>query len=76
MAVGVIGLGYVGLPLAVAFAEEGHDVVALDVDRRKVDELRAGRSYIEDVADDALAAVAPRIEATTRFAELAAATRS
>ncbi len=63
-------MGYVGLPLAVAFAAEGHDVVAVDIDRRKVDALRAGRSYIEDVADDALAAVAPRIEATTHFAEL------
>ncbi|MDP1847194.1 MAG: nucleotide sugar dehydrogenase [Solirubrobacteraceae bacterium] len=70
MAVGVIGMGYVGLPLAVAFAAEGHDVIAVDIDRRKVDALRAGRSYIEDVADEALAAVAPRIEATTHFAEL------
>ena len=63
-------MGYVGLPLAVAFAAEGHDVIAVDIDRRKVDELRAGRSYIEDVADEALAAVAPRIEATTHFADL------
>ncbi|MCA1569017.1 MAG: nucleotide sugar dehydrogenase [Chloroflexi bacterium] len=70
MTVGVIGMGYVGLPLAVAFAAEGHDVVAVDIDRRKVDALRAGRSYIEDVADEALAAVAPRIEATTRFDDL------
>jgi UDP-N-acetyl-D-glucosamine dehydrogenase len=70
MAVGVIGMGYVGLPLAVAFAAEGHDVVAVDVDRRKVDALRAGESYIEDVGDAVLAAVAPRIQATTHFAEL------
>ena len=63
-------MGYVGLPLAVAFAAEGHDVVAVDIDRRKVDALRAGESYIEDVDDDVLAAVAPRIEATTHFAEL------
>src|SRR5919112_6207345 len=70
MSVGVIGLGYVGLPLAVAFAAEGRDVIAVDIDRRKVDALRAGQSYIEDVGDDALAAVAPRIEATTHFAEL------
>ncbi|HEV2058335.1 MAG TPA: nucleotide sugar dehydrogenase [Solirubrobacteraceae bacterium] len=71
MAVGVIGMGYVGLPLAMAFAAEGRDVVAVDIDRRKVDALRAGRSYIEDVADEVLAAAAPRITATTRFAELA-----
>jgi len=63
-------MGYVGLPLAVAFAAEGHDVVAVDIDRRKVDALRAGESYIEDVADETLAVVAPRIEATTHFAEL------
>jgi UDP-N-acetyl-D-glucosamine dehydrogenase len=71
MAVGVIGMGYVGLPLAVAFAAEGHDVVAVDVDRRKIDALRAGRSYIEDVGDDVLAASAPRIQPTTHYAELA-----
>ena len=63
-------MGYVGLPLAVAFAAEGRDVIAVDIDRRKVDALRAGRSYIEDVGDDVLAAVAPRIEATTHFADL------
>jgi UDP-N-acetyl-D-glucosamine dehydrogenase len=71
MAVGVIGMGYVGLPLAVAFAAEGHDVVAVDVDRRKVEALRRGESYIEDVSDASLATVAGRIEATTRFAALA-----
>ncbi len=64
-------MGYVGLPLAVAFAAEGRDVVAVDIDRRKVDALRAGRSYVEDVPDAALAAATPRIEATTRFAALA-----
>ena len=64
-------MGYVGLPLAVAFAAEGHDVVAVDVDRRKVDALRRGESYIEDVSDASLAAVTGRIEATQRFASLA-----
>ena len=71
MAIGIIGMGYVGLPLAVAFAAEGRDVVAVDVDRRKVDALRDGSSYIEDVSDEVLAAARPRIEATTRFAALA-----
>jgi UDP-N-acetyl-D-glucosamine dehydrogenase len=70
MAVGVIGMGYVGLPLAVAFAAEGHDVVAVDVDRRKVDALRAGSSYIEDISDEVLAGALPRLEATTSFAAL------
>ncbi len=63
-------MGYVGLPLAVAFAAEGRDVVAVDIDRRKVDALRAGRSYIEDIGDDVLAAVAPRITVTTQYADL------
>ena len=49
--IGIIGLGYVGLPLAVAFAEAGHEVVGLDADPRKVEALAAGRSYIEDVPD-------------------------
>jgi UDP-N-acetyl-D-glucosamine dehydrogenase len=71
MAVGVIGMGYVGLPLAVAFAAEGRDVVAVDIDRRKIDALRDGSSYIEDVSDEMLAAARPRIDATTRFAALA-----
>ena len=64
-------MGYVGLPLAVAFAAEGRDVVALDIDRRKIDALRAGQSYIADVPDEVLAAAAPRIEPTTRYAALA-----
>ena len=51
MKIGVVGLGYVGLPLAVAFAEAGHEVVGLDSDRRKVDGLNSGRSHIEDVAE-------------------------
>jgi len=71
MAVGVIGMGYVGLPLAVAFAAEGRDVVAVDIDRRKVASLRAAETYIEDVSDASLRAVAERIEPTTRMAALA-----
>jgi UDP-N-acetyl-D-glucosamine dehydrogenase len=71
--VGVIGLGYVGLPLAVAFAEVGCDVVALDVDARKVEAIRDGRSYIEDIPSERLAAVAQRIAATTAYEDLARA---
>lgn len=63
--VGIIGLGYVGLPLAVAFAEQGCEILAVDVDERKVQMLGAGRSYIEDVVPERLAAVAPRIKAST-----------
>jgi UDP-N-acetyl-D-glucosamine dehydrogenase len=69
--IGIIGLGYVGLPLAVAFAEEGCDVVAVDVDSRKIEAIRAGVSYIEDIPSERLREVLDRISATTRYAELA-----
>jgi UDP-N-acetyl-D-glucosamine dehydrogenase len=59
------------LPLVVAFAEAGEDVVAVDVDRSKVEAIRSGRSYIEDIPSDRLQAVSDRIEATTHFAPLA-----
>ncbi|MBI3635669.1 MAG: nucleotide sugar dehydrogenase [Candidatus Rokubacteria bacterium] len=52
--VGVIGLGYVGLPLAVAFAESGATVVGIDLDARRVAAVAAGRSFIEDVPDTVL----------------------
>lgn len=62
MKIGIVGLGYVGLPLAVAFAEAGHEVVCLDVDPRKVEALSEGRSYIEEPPlrpDDLRASVSP-----------------
>jgi UDP-N-acetyl-D-glucosamine dehydrogenase len=71
MSVGVIGLGYVGLPLAVAFAEAGEQVVAVDVDRAKIAAIRSGESYIEDIPSDRLRAVLELIEATDRFQPLA-----
>ncbi|MCW3057320.1 MAG: nucleotide sugar dehydrogenase [Solirubrobacterales bacterium] len=71
--VGVIGLGYVGLPLAVAFAQEGCEVIALDVDARKIEAIEAGDSYIEDVSSEELKEVAERIHATTRYSRLDAA---
>ena len=43
MRIGVIGLGYVGLPLVVSFAEAGEHVVAVDVDARKISAIRGGR---------------------------------
>jgi UDP-N-acetyl-D-glucosamine dehydrogenase len=71
MQIGIIGLGYVGLPLAVAFAESGCEVVGLDVDRFKVEALNAGDSYVEDVPSSALAPLGERLRATTDHAELA-----
>ncbi|HET7049649.1 MAG TPA: NAD(P)-binding domain-containing protein, partial [Solirubrobacteraceae bacterium] len=73
MTVGVIGLGYVGLPLVVAFAEAGDRVVALDIDPLKVAAVGKGESYIEDVPSDRLRAVLPQIRATHRYADLAQA---
>jgi UDP-N-acetyl-D-glucosamine dehydrogenase len=69
--IAIVGLGYVGLPLAVAFAEAEHDVVCFDVDERKVDALRASESYVEDIEDATLATLAERLQPTTRQADLA-----
>jgi UDP-N-acetyl-D-glucosamine dehydrogenase len=71
MSVGIIGLGYVGLPLAVAFAEAGEQVVAVDIDERKVAAIAAGESYIEDIPAGRLRAALPRIEPWSHFAPLA-----
>ena len=50
--VGVLGLGYVGLPLAVEFAHAGFEVIGIDVQQSKVDQFNRGQSYIKDVKDD------------------------
>ncbi len=71
MSVGVIGLGYVGLPLVVAFAEAGEHVVAVDVNEAKVEAIEAGESYVEDITSERLRAALPNIEVSTHFAPLA-----
>lgn len=70
--VGVIGLGYVGLPLAVEFAKAGLTTVAVDVDASKVERLTRGESYIADVADDEVRAVieSGHLRPTSDFAVL------
>lgn len=70
--VGVIGLGYVGLPLAVAVARSGFHVTGFDIDPGKIVALDAGSSYIEAVSDEALAreAGAGRFRSTTDFSDL------
>ncbi|MCB9547269.1 MAG: nucleotide sugar dehydrogenase [Myxococcales bacterium] len=70
--VGVIGLGYVGLPLATAFGEAGYDVVGFEVDTRKIDALNRGESYILDVPAAEVAALvqAGKFRATGDFSEL------
>ncbi len=71
MKIGLMGVGYVGLPLAVAFAEAGHDVVCLDSDPGKIEALNAGRSYVEDIADATIASVRARLHPTSLHADLA-----
>src|SRR5689334_13303229 len=71
MRIGIIGLGYVGLPLAVAFAEAGDDVLGIDVEPAKVAQLTAGRSYIEDIPDAVLSPLSERLRATTDYRQLA-----
>jgi UDP-N-acetyl-D-glucosamine dehydrogenase len=70
--VGIIGLGYVGLPLAVEFAKRGFDVTGFDVDTAKVNDINAGRSYIGDVTTEDVAASvsAGRLRATTDMSAL------
>ena len=70
MNIGIVGLGYVGLPLAVSFCEAGHNVVGVDVDPRKIGALKAGESYIEDVPSERLSAMADSFFPTLRVAEL------
>ncbi len=68
--VAIVGLGYVGLPLAVAFAERGFSVMGIDVDRRKVEALQRGESYVQDIPSERLAAIRTSFSATTDYAAL------
>jgi UDP-N-acetyl-D-glucosamine dehydrogenase len=68
--VGIVGLGYVGLPLAVEFAKAGFHVTGLDLQQSRVDRLMRGESYIQDVPSGEIAELvqAGRLDATTDFA--------
>ena len=67
---GIVGLGYVGLPLAVELAQAGYRVLGYDVNPRVVDGLNAGRSHVKDVTDARLAAIRERFTATSDAARL------
>jgi UDP-N-acetyl-D-glucosamine dehydrogenase len=71
--VGVVGLGYVGLPLLVELGRAGFEAVGFDLDSRKVSAIGEGRSYIPDVSESEVAALVStgRLRATTDFAEIA-----
>ena len=67
--IGVIGLGYVGLPLAIEFTNAGYNVTGVDVDQRKVDLINSGKNYISDVKDSLLNEAVNKklLTATTKF---------
>jgi len=71
----ILGLGYVGLPLATIFAEAGFNVVGVEPDQRKVDTLERGESYVQDVPSEKLAQLTQsgNLRATTDFSVLAEA---
>jgi len=71
--VAIVGAGYVGMPLARTFADAGHEVVLVDVERAVVDGINRGESHIEDVPSEALAALVEKgtVRATTDYDELA-----
>ncbi len=67
--IAIVGLGYVGLPLMLRFAEVGYRVLGIDIDEKKVERLKKGESYIEHIPDASVAkAVSKNFEATTDFA--------
>jgi UDP-N-acetyl-D-glucosamine dehydrogenase len=68
--VGIVGLGYAGLPLAVAFAEAGFRTLGYDLSAARVAAINVGRSYIDDVAAERVAALDGRLTATTDPAAL------
>ena len=73
MKIAIVGLGYVGLPLGVAFCEAGHEVIGIDTDARRVATLERGESHVEDISPERLQACLDRLRPTTRFAEASAA---
>lgn len=70
--IGVVGLGYVGLPLAVAFADAGYRVIGIDNDVKKVESLNRAKSYIQDISDKELGPLisSGRLTASTNYASL------
>lgn len=68
--IGIVGLGYVGLPLAIRFAEVGYKVIGLDIDSEKTEKLEQGKTYIKHIPDKAIqGATANGFGATTDFAK-------
>jgi UDP-N-acetyl-D-glucosamine dehydrogenase len=70
---GIVGLGYVGLPLALELAKAGYRVLGYDVNAKVVEGVNAGRSHVKDVSDSQLAEVQAHLEATAEASRLAEA---
>ena len=70
--VGIIGLGYVGLPLALTFAEKGFKVIGFDIDENKIPILSKGKSYIKHIPNDRIkkSVISRKFEATFDFSRL------
>lgn len=69
--IGILGLGYVGLPLMLRYSAVGYKVIGFDVDPEKLDKLNAGKSYIEHIPSDAIAAASKRgFESTGDFSRV------
>lgn len=69
--VGIIGLGYVGLPLILRYSEVGYSVIGFDIDQSKIDSLRQGRSYIEHIPSNAIAkALSNGLQVTLDFSRV------
>jgi UDP-N-acetyl-D-glucosamine dehydrogenase len=73
--IGVVGVGYVGLPLVIEFAQERFHVIAIDVDTRKVDAINRGESYIQDIPSSQLQPLVKNgyVHASTQYGDLAQA---
>ncbi len=71
--IAIVGLGYVGLPLALQFARSGATVLGLDIDPKKVESILSGRSYIKHVSGEEIGAqtASGRLDASTDFSRIA-----
>jgi len=68
--VGVIGLGYVGLPLVIEFCKAGFEVVGFDIDEEKIKILKRGESYIKHIDGGGIAQILPKFTPTSDFSKL------
>lgn len=71
--IAIVGMGYVGVPLALRFVDAGFKVLGIDIDARKVDALKRGKSYIKHISEAEIAAALPRLDASSDFARVAEA---